>query len=91
VIDAHLPEAARLAKTVESWWPAILIAPSHDVSNARTYGFNRVIKQAKRGRLRGQITSQLPPPYPQSHRAHPTAKISSRNGVANQGSNSKSR
>jgi transposase len=47
-IDAKLPEATRLARTVETWWPAILVALTHDVSNARTEGFNRVIKQTKR-------------------------------------------
>jgi len=47
-IDAQLPEAARLARTVETWWSAILVALTHDVSNARTEGFNRVIKQTKR-------------------------------------------
>ena len=47
-IDAHMPETTRLAKTIETWWPAILIALTHDVSNARTEGFNRVIKQTKR-------------------------------------------
>ena len=26
VIDAHLPEATRLAGTIERWWPAILVA-----------------------------------------------------------------
>jgi transposase len=40
VIDANLPEATRLAKTVESWWLAILVGLIHDVSNARTEGFN---------------------------------------------------
>jgi transposase len=40
VIDANLPEASRLAKTVETWWPAVLVALIHDVSNARTEGFN---------------------------------------------------
>jgi len=40
------------------------------------------------GRLRVQITSQLPAPYPQPHRGHPTAKISSMNGSPR--SNSKS-
>jgi transposase len=43
-----LPEATRLAKTIETWWSAILVALTHDVSNARTEGFNRVIKQTKR-------------------------------------------
>ena len=41
------------------------------------------------GRARVQITSQLPAPYPQPHRGHTTAKISSMNGSAR--SNSKSR
>lgn len=40
MIDANLPEATRLAKTMGSWWPAILVAFIHDVSNARTEGFN---------------------------------------------------
>jgi transposase len=47
-IDAAMPETTRLAKTIETWWPAILVALTHDVSNARTEGFNRVIKQTKR-------------------------------------------
>jgi transposase len=47
-IDAQLPEANRLAETVQPWWPAILVALTHAVSNARTEGFNRIIKQTKR-------------------------------------------
>jgi transposase len=47
-IDAAMPEATRLAQTIQTWWPAILVALTHDVSNARTEGFNRVIKQTKR-------------------------------------------
>jgi transposase len=47
-LDAAMPETTRLAKTIETWWPAILVAVTHDVSNARTEGFNRVIKQTKR-------------------------------------------
>jgi transposase len=47
-IDARLPEAARLAETIQTWWPAILVALTEDVSNARTEGFNRIIKQTKR-------------------------------------------
>jgi transposase len=47
-IDAQLPEAARLAKTIQTWWPAILVALTQDVTNARTEGFNRIIKQTKR-------------------------------------------
>ena len=47
-IDARLPEATRLAETIQTWWPAILVALTEDVSNARTEGFNRIIKQTKR-------------------------------------------
>jgi transposase len=45
---------------VETWWPAILVALTHDVSNARTEGFNRVIKQTKRAGcgFRSQINSR---------------------------------
>jgi hypothetical protein len=43
-----MPETTRLATTIQTWWPAILVALTHDVSNARTEGFNRVIKQTKR-------------------------------------------
>jgi transposase len=46
--DAHLYEATRLARTIDTWWPAILVALTEDVTNARTEGFNRIIKQTKR-------------------------------------------
>jgi len=38
----------RLAHTIETWWPAILVALTERVTNARTEGFNRIIKQVKR-------------------------------------------
>ncbi len=47
-IDAAMPETTRLAKTIQSWWPAILTALTEDITNARTEGFNRIIKQTKR-------------------------------------------
>ncbi len=47
-VDAQLPEATRLAGTIQTWWPAVLTALLHDVTNARTEGFNRIIKQVKR-------------------------------------------
>jgi transposase len=47
-IDAQLPESIRLARTIQTWWPAILVALTEDASNARTEGFNRIIKQTKR-------------------------------------------
>lgn len=45
---ADIPETTRLATTIDTWWPAILVALREDVTNARTEGFNRVIKQTKR-------------------------------------------
>lgn len=45
---ADTPKTTRLATTVETWWPALLVALEYDITNARTEGFNRVIKQVKR-------------------------------------------
>jgi transposase len=45
---ADTPETTRLATTIETWWPTILVALTEDVTKARTEGFNRVIKQTKR-------------------------------------------
>jgi transposase len=47
-IDAQLHEATRLAETIQTWWPAILVALTEDASNARTEGSHRIIKQTKR-------------------------------------------
>ena len=47
-IHTQLPEATRLAGTIQTWWPAVLTALLADVDNARTEGFNRIIKQVKR-------------------------------------------
>jgi len=48
VIDADMAETSRLATTIQTWWPAVLVALTEQVSNARTEGFNRIIKQVKR-------------------------------------------
>ena len=47
-IDANMAETTRLAKTIQTWWPAILVALTEQLTNARTEGFNRIIKQTKR-------------------------------------------
>ena len=47
-IDAAMPETTRLANTIQTWWPAVLVALTENVTNARTEGFNRIIKQTKR-------------------------------------------
>jgi transposase len=47
-VDADMPEAARLAGTIERWWPEIEGFLELGKTNARTEGYNRVIKQIKR-------------------------------------------
>lgn len=43
-----MAETTRLAATIDTWWPAIAVALAERVANARTEGFNRIIKQVKR-------------------------------------------
>lgn len=43
-----MPETTRLAMTIQSWWPHIEPFLMTGVTNARTEGNNRVIKQLKR-------------------------------------------
>lgn len=45
---ADMPETTRLAGTIEKWWPEIEGFLQLGVTNARTEGCNRVIKQIKR-------------------------------------------
>ena len=48
VARADMPETTRLAETVQTWWPAIEAFLRLRVTNARTEGSNRIIKQLKR-------------------------------------------
>ena len=41
-------ETTRLASTIDKWWPEIEGFLALGVTNARTEGYNRVIKQIKR-------------------------------------------
>lgn len=45
---ADMPETTRLATTIQTWWPHIECFLLTGVTNARTEGYNRVIKQLKR-------------------------------------------
>ena len=45
---ADMEETSRLATTIDTWWPAVLVALTEDVTNARTEGYNRLVKQVKR-------------------------------------------
>jgi len=69
--DAHIPEATRLAKTIETWWPAILVALLEDVTNARTEGFNRSSRTPS-GCMRIPETRELPEAGTLDHCAHPS-------------------
>jgi len=48
VLLVDMPETTRLAETVQTWWPAIEAFLRLRITNARTEGSNRVIKQIKR-------------------------------------------
>ena len=47
-VSADMPETTRLASTIEKWWPEIEGFLELGITNARTEGCNRVIKQIKR-------------------------------------------
>jgi transposase len=46
--DSGIPELITLAETVEAWWPETLAFITTRVTNARTEGTNRLIKDAAR-------------------------------------------
>jgi transposase len=46
--DADIPELTTLAETIETWWPAVAVFLATGITNARTEGTNRLIKQVKR-------------------------------------------
>jgi transposase len=46
--DADIPELTTLAETIDTWWPAIEVFLTTGLTNARTEGTNRLIKQVKR-------------------------------------------
>jgi transposase len=48
VLTADLPEATRLAETVDAWWPEILGFLDTRITNAGTEGTNRMVKDAAR-------------------------------------------
>ncbi len=46
--QADIGELTTLASTVETWWPAIAAFIDTGITNARTEGLNRLVKQVKR-------------------------------------------
>jgi len=47
-IDSQIPELLTLATTVDTWWPEINAFLTSGITNARTEGYNRLLKQVKR-------------------------------------------
>ncbi|KMV15883.1 ISL3 family transposase, partial [Mycobacterium heckeshornense] len=47
-IDSQIPELLTLAATVDTWWPEINAFIATGITNARTEGYNRLVKQVKR-------------------------------------------
>jgi len=48
-IDSQIPELLTLAATIDQWWPEINAFVQTGIINARTEGYNRLVKQVKRG------------------------------------------
>ena len=68
-------EATRLAGTVQTWWPAILVALTE---GRRQRPHRRLQPDHQTGqtrRLRLPQHDQLPTPYPEPHRGHPTDQV----------------
>jgi hypothetical protein len=46
--DTDIPELHTLTATIETWWPAVAVFLATGITNARTEGTNRLVKQVKR-------------------------------------------
>lgn len=46
--DSQIPELLTLAATIDTWWPEINAFVQTGITNARTEGYNRLVKQVKR-------------------------------------------
>ncbi|MDJ0363179.1 transposase [Rhodococcus sp. H29-C3] len=47
-INSNIAELLTLAKTVDAWWPEINAFVQTGITNARTEGYNRLVKTVKR-------------------------------------------
>ena len=80
-IGANMDETTRLARTIQTWWSAIL-ACAHPRGVQRSHRRIQSGDQADQAdRLRLSQHDQLPASYPEPHCGHPTAQISSMNGT----------
>ena len=77
---ADMDETTRLGTTIETWWPHILVFLQLGVTNARTEGFNQIIKQVKRVGCGYRNMDNYPTTYPHPHRGHPATTDSRMTG-----------
>ena len=68
---------------VDHWWPEINAFVTTGITNARTEGYNRLLKQVKRGRMRIPESRQLGTPdtnplHPQTAGRNPDFKLIAR-------------
>lgn len=47
-IDSEIPELLTLAHTIDTWWPQVDAFITTGITNGRTEGYNRLVKQVKR-------------------------------------------
>lgn len=47
-VDSQIPELLTLAATIDTWWPEINAFLHTGITNARTEGYNRLVKTVKR-------------------------------------------
>lgn len=47
-VDSQIPEPLGLATTIDTWWPEINAFIATGITNARTEGYRRPVKQVKR-------------------------------------------
>jgi transposase len=75
--DAEVPELTTLAETIDTCWPAVEVSLTTGLSNARTEGTNRLIKQVKRA-ARGFRNRENYRRRVRLHRTRHTRRLSAR-------------
>ena len=62
-VDSQIAELLTLASTVDTWWPEINAFLTTGITNARTEGYNRLLKQVKRVVADSETVSIRPGEY----------------------------
>ena len=75
--EANMPETTRLATTIETWWPAILVALTETRHQRPDRGLQPDHQAGQARRLRVREHGQLSKAHHGPHRSHPTATTGS--------------